>query len=212
MKRKILAVALTLAVTLSLVACGGGGGGGDNDKFEYGNGADYIANNLKGDYSITYRVSTSGEDYFDVTAARTSAGYHYNYAGIEVLYIKNGNKYDKYFGSSSDGFTKVDWLEPLTEEQVKSELSFLNWMSYYGNYSSDLKKDGSETVAGRSCNRYKYSLSYFGASLQYIVCIDKATGICMKWTYNVASGGEQSSLKFECTEFKTSGVKLPAYN
>lgn len=214
MKGKILALALTLVLALSLVACGGGGGGGGNsDKFEYGNGSDYIANNLKGDYSITYRYSTnSSEDYLDVTCARTSAGYYYSYGDSEVLYIKNGNKYDTYFGSTDGGFAKIDLIEPKTEDEVKDSFIFVGWMSYYGAFASNMTKDGSTTIAGRNCDRYKYSWSYLGTAVRYVVCIDKSTGVCLKYTIDTAAGGEKGNLSFECTEFKTSGVSLPAYN
>ncbi|MCL2706789.1 MAG: hypothetical protein FWE97_01285 [Dehalococcoidia bacterium] len=212
MRKKLVTLALAITLALSLVACGGGNGSGGGDRFEYGNGADYIANNLKGDYSITYRYSISGADSLELTCIRTSDGYYYDYGGSGVLYIKSGAKYDTYYGSADGGFIKVDFIEPMTEDQVKAQFIFIGWMSHYGSYASDMVKDGSETVAGRSCDRYKYTWSYFGSSVKYTYCIDKATGVCLKYAYDVASGGQSGSLTFECIEFKTNGVKLPAYN
>ena len=215
--RKLFVLAVVLVLGLSLIACGSGngnsGGSSSSDKFEYGNGTDYIANNLKGDYSITYKYSSSGDDFLEITCARTSSGYYYKYAELEVLYIKNGSKYDTYYNITGNGFTKVTWIDPKTEDDVKSEFMFITgFMTHYGSNASDMTKIGSETVAGRNCDKYKYAWSYLGSSVQYTYCIDKATGVCLKYTYDVASGGQSGNLSFECTAFKTSGITLPSYN
>ena len=180
------------------------------DKFEYGNPADFIANNLKGDYSITYKYTIGGaEESFEITCARTSEGYLYRTMGIEYLYIKNGDKYDMYLGSSAMGYMKID---TMTDEDVLDTLTmFTGFMTSYGDNVSDLKKDGSETIAGRNCDRYTFEADGFGVKVSYIYCIDKATGVCMKFVYDITTAGEAAGLTFECIEFKTSGVTLPDY-
>ena len=188
------------------------GNSNSEDTFEYGNGKDYVAKNLTGDYSITFRVFTSGsEDYNEITCMRTSNGYCISTFGTTVLYVKNGDKYDTYF-DSDNGFYKIDFVEPKSEEEIQSELSLIySLMTHYSDTSS-LTKDGTETVAGRNCDRYKVGAAGFGVAIGATYCIDKATGVCLKYTLNMAEGGEIASLTFECTEFITSGVKLPAYN
>ena len=225
--KKIFAIAPVLVLALSLLtACGGGGNNssgnsvnknGGGEKFEYGQ--DYIAQNLKGDYSITYKYSISGQDDLIMTHTKTSAGYYYNYMGMEGLFVKNGDKYDTYQGSAETGFTKVDFMDPLTEEEVKNDSMYSlvygmidGFMIQYGNDTSGMKKDGTATVAGRNCEKYTFQIAGMGAAYKYSYYIDKATGVCLKWDYDVAAGGQAASMTFECTEFKTSGVTLPSYS
>lgn len=127
------------------------------------------------------------------------------------MYIKNGDKFDTYY-NSGDGFEKVNLVAPLTEDEVIDNLFFIDMMWQYGDLSSDMKKDGSETIAGRSCDKFSYQYVGIGAALKYVVCIDKQTDVCLKWTYDIASAGGSGGFSFECTEFKTSGVTLPSYN
>ena len=220
--KKIFALVLVLILAISVfAACGGNSNNkdksGKDEKFEYGK--DYIAQNLKGDYSITYKYSVAGqEDALVITHTRTSAGVYMSYGGMEMLYIKNGDKYDIYQGSSENGFVKVDFMDSVTQEEMESDAlysiaySFLNiFIHQYTDNISGLKKDGSATVAGRDCEKYTFQYSGFGAAVKYTYYIDKVTGVCMKWDYDVAAAGQGGSMTFECIEFKTSGVTLPAY-
>ena len=137
-----------------------------------------------------------------------------SYGGMEMLYIKNGGKYDTYYGSEADGFAKMDYMPQLSQEEVESQLGlFSGFMGQYSMWSdSDMKKTGSETIAGRRCDVYTYSASALGAALKYSYSIDKATGVCLKFTCDAKAGMDRGSMTFECTEFKTSGVSLPKYN
>ena len=223
--KKFLALTLVLILALSMLAsCGlgeklvnnvinGGDDDGDDTPFPYGNGNDFIKENLKGDYSITYEYSYGDEETLTVKTARTSEGYYFSYYGIESLYIKDGDKYVAYQGSAEEGFTKIDFLEPMELEEVESYTAFgTGFMSQYSSDISGMKRDGSETVAGRDCDKYTYSIGAFGVGLKYSYSIDKATGVCLKWAYDLAAGGNSGSLSFTCTEFKTSGVTLPSYS
>jgi len=230
MKIKIILLLLAAVIAAAaLAACGelanladlanlGAGSGADSDSdsgeaFAYGDGKDYIADKLKGDYSITYRayMSNDSDEFIEMTMIRTADGFYYGAYGTEVLYIKNDGVYYTYF--LMDGaFTKIDFIDPMTEEQVQAVMGgVLGFMSEYGKVSG-LKRDGSETVAGRDCERYKYGAAALSTALGFIYCIDKETGVCLKYVIDVAAGGESASMTFECTEFKTSGVTLPAYN
>ncbi len=64
-------------------------------------------------------------------------------------------------------------------------------------------KSGTETVAGRSCDKYHYFASYFGASKTYDASYDKETGCVMKWNYIYTVGGDTVSTTMEVTSFKT---------
>ena len=234
--KKLFVLILALALTLSLAACGSGnntntGGnsgnnptganstgsptsnGGDNTgAFAYGNGKDYIANHLKGDYSITYTVKSSdSSDTAVQSITKTAAGYYMVADGSESLFIKNGSQYDVYSGSKAEGFTKSG--AQLSQEMVDTyTTALMTYMTYYGAYESGMKSDGSQAIAGRSCDQYTFDYAIAGASIKYVCCIDKETGVCLKLTYAAAAGGQGGSMTFECTDFKTSGVSLPTYN
>ena len=183
-----------------------------NDGFEYGNGRDFIAKNLTGDYSIKYTVYANGSDETaEVFTIRTSEGYCIGTFGSTALYIKNSdNLYETYF-SSNDGFYKVDFLDPITEDEVKSNMEIIfGFMTQYSG-TSGLQKGGTETIVGRNCDIYKESVAGFGVAMGISFWIDKETGVCLKFTYDMAAEGGMANMSFECTEFRTSGVKLPDY-
>ena len=221
--KKILFLFLIPALIFTFTACGGmnstGGGNttdaDNNSAFEYGNGKDYITEHLKGDYSITYKYTVSGSpESLVATSTRTSEGYYYNYGGMEALFIKNGDKYDTYQGSAEDGFVKVDFIDPVTQKELEDEMAFnlvFGFMNQYADNTSNMKKSGTATVADRDCDKYTFSYSGIGGAVKYSYYIDKETGVCLKWNYDAAAGGQTAALTFECTEFKTSGVSLPNY-
>ena len=189
-------------------------GGGGKEDFKYGNGKDYIAENLKGDYSITYKATgSSTDDVYEVIYARTSEGYYINFPGMDMgpmLYIKNGDKYDLYLkNKNGDVFEKVDFIDPIDEDQVQEPV-LGGFMTSYGSLSG-FERNGSETVAGRDCDKFELSAAGMGAAIRQIYCIDKETGVCMKFSIDLAADGQVGGVTFECTEFKTSGVSLPAY-
>ena len=184
----------------------------NEDEFVYGNGKDFIAKNLTGDYSITYKIYANGSDETaEIFITRTSEGYYIGNFVSKTLYIKNRDSlYETYF-SSDEGFYRVDFLDPITEEEVRSNMAIIiDFMTQYSS-ESGLKKDGTETVAGRNCDRYKAGASGFGMAVGISYCIDKETGVCMKFRYDMAGDEGMANMTFECIEFLTSGVKLPAY-
>ena len=182
------------------------------DEFKYGKSGDYVANHLPESFSITYRVSQGKEDeFYEMSYTRTPEGHYLNFMTLNTLYIKNGDTYDTYF-VVDDNFQKLDFMDPKSEKDVLSEMDIVyKPMSEYSTWSN-LNKEGDETVAGRSCERYKSSASAMGVAAYGVnFYIDKETGICLKYTIDIAAGGSLSNMTFECTEFKTSGVSLPDY-
>lgn len=78
------------------------------------------------------------------------------------------------------------------------------------NYSSTMKKVGSETVAGRSCDKYSYSDSAYTVFASYDASVDKELGITMKWHYTISAGDESGSVGMEITSFNSgSSVTVP---
>lgn len=64
-------------------------------------------------------------------------------------------------------------------------------------------KKGTETVAGRSCDKYSCVKNSFGVSASYTASFDKETGCVMKWSYIYTVSGETMSTTMEVTSFKT---------
>ena len=187
-----------------------GGGKTDNDS-GFSIGKDEIKSQIKGDFSITYKIYTSSSDKSaEMTFIRTSDGYYFDMSEYKYLYIKNGDMYDVYF-PSDEGFFKVDFLEPQPEDAAASAFGALYDLMTTHIGKKDLKKDGDETVAGRSCDRYKESAVGLGVAFGGTYCIDKETGACLKFQYDMAAEGGMGSATFECIEYLTNGVKLPAY-
>lgn len=236
--KKILISLLILTMLFSLAACGKDDDtvtDGDNTVASQADGAqnedvgddtsdaafeytgNYLDDHLNGDYSITYKMmsgETGGETTeFELKMIHTSEGYYTMMSeGAETLYIKNGDNYDLYEGDSENGFTYIEGMS-MTEDDVKSYTqAFLGYMSAYEEIEDSLKKSGSVTIAGRDCDKYYYEDSALGSKIKTEYCIDKETGICMKYFVEGSSFGEGGSYQFECTELLTSGVSLPSYN
>ena len=123
-----------------------------NNSTEFSYGGNYIDDNLKGDYSISYKITsseTNQEDSgFEVKMMRTNAGYYVSMdENTEMLYIKNGDKYDMYLGDSENGFEPYAGVS-LTEEEVKAQAQmFLSYMSAYAEFKDSLIRKGSQTIA-----------------------------------------------------------------
>ena len=218
----MLVLAAVLAAAFAFAACGSKG-----DPYEYGDAKSYIENNLKGNYSITYKFGASDNgkvtEYDYQKTIKTDKGFYFssesesaselNTSG--VLYIKDGDKYYRYsYDSSAGKFTKDDNYG--VDAEYIEDYGYLNmwYMTYYGTWGGDqMKPAGTEKVAGRTCNKYTYKVSAIVVSLTYSFSIDKETGVCMKYNFKgSALGSGSGSIAFECTEFLTgSGVTLPAY-
>ncbi|MFT3951795.1 MAG: hypothetical protein QM689_07640 [Oscillospiraceae bacterium] len=187
------------------------------EEFQYGD--DYIAAHLGDEYSITYAYktygSTDGATEIDMTFSKTPEGCYYKYgneAGSEILYIKNGDMYDYYIrDTAEDTFKIVQGVRFKQEDIETSAASFLGYMDTYQDYADELEKTGTETVAGRDCDIYadKNNVVYGSLGVQY--AIDQETGACLKFSVEYKDGESAAGYSFECTEFKTEGVTLPAY-
>ena len=228
MKRLFTVLLMVLLIFSLLCACGGKDKNqGDNidinptgdvgetadpgieeGPFAYGNGKDYIANNL-GDFSIVYKCVASGGGEFseyEIKGARTAEGYFVSIGGLEQLYIKNGNTYDEYLNFGS-GFEK---LGTATAEEAENSFSIVfDFLVAYKNDTDNMQKVGTETIAGRNCDKYAYKVSGMEISTQWTYCIDKETGVCLKWDVDLSTMEGFVGITFECTEFKTSGAVLP---
>jgi len=231
--KKIITISLVFILAMSLLtACGGnndnnnpnGNGNnstpgnsqgtestpGNNSNFKYGKAEDYIAKNL-GDFSITYRVSAGGTEAMDWKTIKTSQGAYFSAGGLAMLYYKEGDKYKMYMGGNGDW---MDMHDSVGEEGLKDAIESVTGLmiKYDGFDTEDFKSAGTENIAGRTCDKYTFDLAYAGTALKYEIWIDQATGVCMKYQYDLSVGGQSSGMTYECTEFLTSGVTLPKPN
>ena len=182
--------------------------------FDYS--GDFIAKHLTGDYSITYKMTyyetgTEVQSY-DVTLSKSGDGYYTKMGeGMEMLFIKNGEKYDMYMGDEEGVFTLIPEVQYTEEEVVTQSAALFGYMSVYEGLGDALNKVGTEKIAGRDCEKYSYEASTQGYSAKMDYYIDKENGICMKYFIEASAEGEKGGFDYECVEFKTSGVTLPEY-
>jgi len=226
--RKILLLILSL---LSLSACTLGGGPSSNESaqssvlvveesteptgnFEYG--ADYIASHLPSSYWISYSYSAKSngvaEDPLLISTAHNDQGYYIkDNVGTEALFLKDGTEYLVYMPNDQGELALVPELR-LSEENVKGySTSFLSFMSIYEVAKDDLAQEGEESIAGRACYKYVFHASYVTSAVDLHYSIDKATGICLRYSAVALQGKDTSAFEFLCTVFDVSNVELPAH-
>jgi len=232
--KKIISLSLALILALSLAACGGSGNSGGNSTnppvTQGGNetpsgGAlgnfskDFIKNNAGSNFIYTYTVTATGtaaDGAETRTVIVTDEGHYYKYERpstsaigenkSEYWYIKNADgKCDVYYRRSDDTIAKQDDAAPDDWVGNCLSLDFISRVALYENYANYLKKDGSETFAGRDCE--KFSLDGKDGKCEYL--IDKATGLSMKYKLDHYPNGTD---EFSATELTTGGQSLPAYN
>ena len=229
--KKQIVLVLALILTMTLTACGGGGSkppasSGNNtpsgntstptpaNVFEYG--LEYIEKNLKDNYRIVYDITTyENGDTNSVTMEQIWAkeGFYFAQDGNGMLLIKNGDNYDMYADAGNGKYEKIPISYPKDAAEAMV-IGITAYMNSYAVYGSMLKKDGSETVAGRDCEKYimEYTYPVHNYKYKYTYSIDKATGVCLKFKMDLQGEGKKIGHEFIATEFQTSGVSLPKYN
>lgn len=183
-----------------------GGGSGGTSGIPYSR--DYVDQHLTGDFSIRFDVASGPSASLSMAMMRTSEGYYFDLSGAETLYIKNGDAYDVYQGAAGH-FAQVGQAAQADVDEGMS--SILDSMVMYDTADIHLKKAGTETVAGRDCDKLSASVSVLGKQASATFWVDKATGVCMKYEVIDATGSLVQSLAYVVTEFKTSNVTLPAH-
>lgn len=176
---------------------------------------EYI-NSHMGDYRIVYTVK-----YYNVITAysehhkelvRTTEGFYDGVpdAGSGKLYLKNGEDYDAYTREfSGDGEYKWGTAVPMPGSLVDTLIEYQADLIAHTPYTSFLEWDGDETVAGRECAKYSYTLSDEDRS--EIFWIDKETGICLKSSQFLTNNkGDEEGSEYEAIIFETRGITLPS--
>jgi hypothetical protein len=184
-----------------------------NEEISYGE--EYITHHL-GDYWLTYSFTSKSngvaQDPVLISVARNQEGYYYkDNTGGEALFLKNGALYDIYTPNDQGQLEKVSGIQYEKESVEGFTSSFLNFMTIYEISKTDLVSDGSETIAGRLCDKYVYHSSFVDSAVDLKYSIDKETGVCLRYNTQVLSGKDTGAFEFLATVFKTSGVTLPSH-
>ena len=172
---------------------------------------------------VKYEITSKSDGEDDVTvviAFGAKDKVFYVNSGEEETYIdlSDDTKFIVYNKDEEGEWTKMSTPyddEYFTKEQadefVQAYFTLISsYMTQYQAFENLEATKSSETVAGRSCDKYTVKQATIGYSINYSFCIDKATGICMKWTVEGNSTEGSGYASFECKEFKTNyTITLP---
>ncbi len=186
---------------------------GVTDVYVYN--ADYVTEKIGEDYSITYKITYYYEDAdaktAEVTIARNGGGYYINTGSMEYMYVKNGEGYSICSKDELTGlFRKIPGVVISAEDVDKSATAAL-YMFFNDAKEEDLVSAGDAVVCGRVCGRYVLDASARHASTDMEFYIDKAAGICLKYTCSSPAEGENGGIDYECVAFRLGGAELPDY-
>ena len=147
--------------------------------------------------NVYYYLTEEDEYYFDFS----NENYYVSYSKEDGVWTKEVGNYNAYV-------TKA-----MAEQMAKAaSAGIIGYMGWYSSLSGGATKS-TATVAGRNCDKYTLKDIAISASYSLEVCIDKATGICLKYAATGAVQGESASVSIECTEFNTSYTPvLPTVN
>ncbi len=170
-------------------------------------------------YEITSKSDGEDEETVVIAFGAKDKVYYVN-SGEEETYIdlSDDTKFVVYSKDEEGEWTKMSTPyddEYFTKEQAdefaQAYLTLISsYMTQYQAFENLEATKSSETVAGRSCDKYTVKQATIGYSINYSFCIDKATGICMKWTVEGNSTEGSGYASFECKEFKTNyTITLP---
>jgi hypothetical protein len=217
-------------MTFSLAGCGGNDEPSDepgNGDFKYGNGIDYFkTQNFWKEFSIKYDVtyydeSSAGKKFpHPVELAKNANGIYFAQRTLlapevdKFIYLKKSDTYSQYqyYAPTSVWVEMGSNLPQMLFDVALSTNTTMAYMTIYASLYTfpAFKKVGTDKVLGINCDKYSYDA---GGVKTMTFCIDPATGICLKYDWTYTTGEPISAdYKFVCTEFKTTGVTLPAVN
>ena len=192
----------------------GGNNSAPGDVFGFG--LDFIEKNLKDNYRIAYDITVYDDGESDSVSMEqiwTPEGIYFATDGEGMLLIRNGDEYDVYVDVGDGSYEKIPMSYPKDAAEAMVA-GLTGYMTAYASFGSMLDRDGSETVAGRDCEKYSFDYTYplYNYKFKYTYSIDKATGVCLKFKMDLQGDGQKVGYEFICTEFQTGGVSLPKYN
>jgi len=231
MKKHLLVVVVVLLIaslTCMFTACNSKGG---EESLPYD--SDQVQANLleiaKTGYEINFEFSTSdGEESASGTytiGAKDNVVWAYATVGEDVggYAIKTVDDIEIFYNYENSSF---EYSGQITEDNTTYENNFktdyLEWLLFGQDLSGSLSKADDTQVAGRDCYQYEYkpldSVGFVGTliskfadvNINYVLAIDKETGMTMKVTANVEAEEDTTAFNYEVKSFKTeSQVVIP---
>ena len=229
MKRKLsllaIVVALVLVLTMIFVACNKkdddantSGGSSITADYNYQQIASKVTE-LAGSNGIFVKLHISSTDngrtetYDIALGVRGQVYYFLTSEGESYVDLTSDQYYDVY--TTYNGTwrkVRANYSEQVTKDTLITSYAAMAY-GYFGMYQYLTTYEGvktTATVAGRSCDKYTFTQSAYGATASSEVCIDKATGICLKWAASGSYQGDSGAITFECTQFDTNyTITLP---
>lgn len=169
---------------------------------------------LPSEYLITYEVFED-EQLRTITRGRDADGRIYFSSGDEqMLFVPSSNgRYQLYEADAAGTFT-LSGSNLYTAKYV--ETATAEFMEYAEQsttrFNGVAAASGTQEVAGRVCDLYTFDVTVLNFTNQYTLAIDQETGACLLWQKVTGVSGYVTSENgsFQCTEFLTEQVELPA--
>lgn len=148
-----------------------------------------------------------------IAYAQTANSFYYCGDGTEIMFDFSDQSKCVTYEKQEDGtWIKYDTVyeeSGLTREHMEQAASLYTtaltgYLGNYAQFAGQMMKVTEETVAGRECDKFTYSLMLLGYGVEYVFCVDRETGMCLKWEMSAAAGMEGSaSVEYTCTAFET---------
>ncbi len=222
--KKLFVLLLAVLMTFSLSACslnglmGFGNGEGVELNYDY-EAMEQSLTQLKQEDGLLLEmtiVSTeSGEqpESGKIIYAENADAFYYSGEDSEIMFDFSDETKCVTYEKQEDGtWTKYDTVyeeSGITREQMEATAavyttSLTGYLSNYSQFAGQMMQVSSDTVAGRDCDKFTYSLMFMGFGMEYTFSIDKETGMCLKWEMSAAAGAEGSAtVEYTCTRFET---------
>lgn len=163
-------------------------------------------------YEITMDVTDAfGEESEIVTGQKDGIRWYFTDDESGSAMVKSGEGFAVYDYSDGEWTLSANMPTGDFESLASVYMMSVNLYLYYANsYDSDLQKVGTGKIAGRDCDKLKFSESIGTSGVEIFSYVDKELGITLKWGYDVEVADDASSVSMEVTSFKTgSEVKAP---
>lgn len=232
-KNKLLKLFMTgmlVLTSFAFLSCGGngagGGSGGGADGSGGGDGTPQLTAAQKAKlkalngYEITFEYNISdeaGTENGEYTLGEKGDVSWFSTEGMSMALKKTGSTIETYMGRpDEEDEDTIVWYNLGGEDQdfdISFAEGFFAWANDYD--LSEFTSAGTDTVAGRSCNKYTCTDSAYGygewATASWTIWIDKELDITMKFEVSGSSSNQGSSeYYYRITSFKTGNeVTLP---
>jgi len=192
--------------------------GDGGEDFQYTQA--FLDSALPNGYSITFLypdMTGEGGEGMTMVMMKTPEGYYTrmkqgDYMDMQAIYLKNGDVFDIYTDWDGSGFSHFPG-NTSTRDDIEVMFMHIGVVAQIeSEFGWNLKKSGTETVAGRSCDVFSVTISEAGVSATMAYCFDQQTGMLLKWSAEGTENGVRETMSYEAIEFLTSGFSLPKHD